>query len=374
MVEATYDEVRNHLDRLISGVRNELAFEARELRQLDDADEHRFVSRLLLLDIVLVNILLCLVLPEYPLYWITASFFLYVINPFLLLIPSGNSKPGVSKRGIPSRITDRIRDLGITEHKLTIARVFWNSFFINSQPLVPAFLGIYGINIVFSFTRNLGTLGWLVVFQSAAILVFYLAIAVFRPYTGGFLESLIDIQNDVYGKIHRHIEPFWQVMLPIGLVAGFVALVLIAAMLLPGFTLGVIWKSEATVTGVGFLPVLFVLASQVIVVRYVQGASSRGLVRQLKERKRTLLKKHVLEPLETYRNQLDVPASGAIDRFAKDFADIRATFLSSKVYQTQAQDLYGLFPIYIVIPDLDLILNRETIRLLDEQPGSRQVL
>ena len=94
-------------------------------------------------------------------------------------------------------------------------------------------------------------------------------------------------------------------MLPIGLAAGVVALVLIAAMLLPGFTLGVIWNSEATVTGAGFLPVLFVLASQIVLVRYTQGASSRRLVRQLRERKIRILTRHVLAPLEAYRGQVD---------------------------------------------------------------------
>ena len=63
-----------------------------------------------------------------------------------------------------------------------------------------------------------------------------------------------------------------------------------------------------------------------------------------------------------------------LDRFAQDFADIRATFLSSKVYRMQAQDLAGLLPIHVVVPDLDLVLNGETIGLLGEQPGSRQIL
>ncbi len=373
-VDASYAGVRDHLDRLIAGVRAELAGETVELARLDRPDEHRALSRLLVLDLLLANVLLWLVLPEYALYWITASFFLYVIYPFLLLIPSANSgksEPGTNQSG---PITDRLGKIGLADHRGLIARIFWNSFFINSQPLAPAFLAVYGLNLVFSFTGGYGLLGWLIGFQSAAIMLFYLAIAVLRPYSGGFLDSLIDIQNNVYGKIHCRVAPLWRVVLPIGLAAGLVALLLIAAMLLPGFTLGVIWNSRATVTGLGFLPVLFLLICQVILVRYTQGTSSRRLVRQLRERKIAILKRHVLTPLEEYRRGLDSASPGILDRFARDFSDIRATFLSAKVYRMQAQDIAGLFPIYVVVPDLDLLLNSETIRILDEQPGSRQIL
>ena len=271
-------------------------------------------------------------------------------------------------------LSERFGGTGLAEHRWTIAKIFWNSFFINSQPLAPAFVVIYSLNILFALLRGEGLVGWLIIFQSAAILIFYLAIAVLKPYTGGFLDSVIGLQSTVSAKMHRRVEPLWKIMLPIGLAAGVVAIVLIAAMLLPGFTLGVIWKSEATVTGVGFVPVLFVLASQIVLVRYTQGAASERLVRRLRRRKIEILTRHVLAPLETYQRPVTRAEPGVLDRFAQDFADIRATFLSSKIYRMQVQDLAGLLPIHVVVPDLDLVLNRETIQLLGEQPGSRQIL
>ncbi len=348
--------------------------EAAELDRLNSSTSPGS-SRLLVVDLLLANLLLWLVLSDYALYWITASFFLYVVYPFLFLIPS-STVPGGNEGGSPhhGRLSERFGGSGLAEHRWTIAKIFWNSFFINSQPLAAAFMAIYSLNILFALLRDQGTVGWLIIFQSAAILVFYLAIAIFKPYTGGFLESVMGIQTTVSAKLHRRVEPLWKIVLPIGLAAGVVALVLIAAMLLPGFTLGVIWNSEETVTGAGFLPVLFVLASQIVLVRYTQGASSRRLVRQLRERKIQILTRHVLAPLEAYQSQLGRAEPGVLDRFAQDFADIRATFLLSKVYRMQAQDLAGLLPIHVVVPDLDLVLNGETIGLLSEQPGSRQIL
>ena len=374
LIDGSYDAVRDHLDRLITSVQRELDDETEALGRLERHDVRSVLSNLIVADLVLANILLWLIVPEYAIYWITASFFLYVINPFLLLIPPTGAGGSEASPGVGMRITERLGEIGLADHRWLIARIFWNSFFINSQPLVPAFLAVYGLNIIFGLMGDFGLLGWLVVFQSAAIMLFYLAIAVFRPYTGGFLESLIGIQNNVYRKIHRHVEPLWKVMLPIGIAAGFVALVLIAAMLLPGFTLGVIWNSRATVTGLGFIPVFFILVFQVILVRYTQGESSRRLARQLRERKAATLRKYVLGPLLECRQAIDPGSPSSLDRYACAYTDIRATFFSSRVYRVQAQDLAGSLPIWVVVPDLDMLLNPETIRILDERPDSRQIL
>lgn len=371
MTGATYGGVQEHVDRLISGVHAELD---REMAELGRSDVPGFLSRLLVVDLVLANILLWLVLPDYDLYWITASFFLYVVYPFLFLVPSSNTSAADGGEHPSGRLSERFGGAGLAEHRWTIAKIFWNSFFINSLPLAPAFIAIYSLNILFALLRGQGLIGWLIVFQSAAIIVFYLAIAILRPYTGGFLDSVIGLQSTVSAQMHRRVRPLWKIMLPIGLAAGIVAIVLIAAMLLPGFTLGVIWKSEETVTGLGFVPVLFVLASQIVLVRYAQGAASGRLVRRLRQRKIEIIKQHVLAPLEIYRDQLTRAEPGVLDRFAQDFADIRATFLSSKVYRMQVQDLAGLLPIHVVVPDLELVLSRETIQLLSDQPGSRQIL
>jgi hypothetical protein len=373
MVEAgsTVDSVREHIDRLAGGVRAEID---RETAELGRNDAPGVLSLLLVVDLVLANVLLWLVLSDYALYWITASFFLYVVYPFLFLVPSSGGAGSGGTEGRSSSFAGRFGGAELAEYRWTILRIFWNSFFINSQPLAPSFLAIYSLNIVFALLRGEGLTGWLIVFQSAAILIFYLGIAVFKPYTGGFLDSVIGLQTSVTAKVRRRVEPLWKVVLPIGLAAGIVAVLLITAMLLPGFTLGVIWNSEETVTGIGLVPVLFVLASQVVLVRYAQGASSGRLVRRLRERKIEILSRHVLVPLESFRAQAARGDPGVVDRFAREFGAVRATFLSARLYHLQAQDLAGLLPIHVVVPDLDLVLNPETIRLLDEQPGSRQIL
>ncbi len=374
MVEASYGGVQDHLDRLIASVRFELDREEAELAELDRSGGNRLHSIMLVVDLVLANVLLWLVVPDYAVYWITASFFLYVVNPFLLLIPSSGVPADGDTSSSLSRLTERFGGSDLAAHWSTIATIFWNAFFINNQPLAPAFVAIYSLNILFALLRVPGLTGWLIIFQSAAILVFYLAIAVFKPYRGDFLDSVIGIQDTVTSKIHHHVEPLWKVVLPIGLAAGVVAIVLIVAMLLPGFTLGVIWNSEQTVSGAGFIPVLFVLASQLVLARYTQGAASRRLVRQLRVRKIQLLNTDVLAPLVAYRSRVARTQPGVLEQFAQNFAEIRATFISLKMYRMLPQDLAGLLPIHVVVPDLNLVLNLEMIQIVGAQPGSRRFL
>ena len=374
MVETSNGGIKDHLDRLIGSVRVELDREAVDLAELDRPQGNRLLSILLVVDLVLANVLLWLVVPDYEMFWITASLFLYVVNPFLLLIPSSGAPAGEGASSPPARLMERFGGSALAEHRWTIAKIFWNAFFINSQPLAPAFMAIYSLNILFALIGSQGLTRWLIIFQSAAILVFYLAIAVFKPYTGDFLDSVIGIQDTVTDKIHSHIEPLWKVVLPIGLIAGVVAIVLISAMLLPGFTLGVIWNSEQTVNGVGFIPVLLILASQIVLARYAQGAASRRLVRQLRVRKIELLNTDVLAPLEVYQSRIARAQPGALEQFSQNFAGIRATFISLKIYRMLPQDLAGLLPIHVVVPDLNLVLNLETIQILATQSGSRQFL
>ena len=185
MAEASYEGVQGHLGRLIGSVRVELDREAADLDRLNSRYEPRFLSRLLVVDLLLANLLLWLVLSDTR---STGSrrVLLYVIYPFLLLVPSSTSPAGSGGGITLGRLSERFGGSVLAEHRWTIAKIFWNSFFINSQPLAAAFMAIFSLNILFALLRDLGTVGWLIIFQSAAILVFYLAIAIFKPYTESF--------------------------------------------------------------------------------------------------------------------------------------------------------------------------------------------
>ncbi|KDE55471.1 hypothetical protein [Methanoculleus sp. MH98A] len=71
---------------------DEIAREEQRQSALLACDGRLHVTGLFILAAVLVNLLFLLLLPRYMLYWIASSFILYMVNPFILMIPTGGPK------------------------------------------------------------------------------------------------------------------------------------------------------------------------------------------------------------------------------------------------------------------------------------------
>lgn len=366
--------IKEHIDRLIKQTEEEIRYERAERTLLLQSDESRNISWLMTIDLVLLNILLFFLLDNYVIDWITASFLLYAINPFIMLVPSTSESIGARRRKGISEYLATLKQIELYKNKWTLGRILWNAFFINSQPLAIGFSLIYCVNITFTLIYGLGPIADLVLFQSIAIIIFYLGIWYLKPYSADFLDSLLDIRTGIYQRIHTGMQPLWKVILSIGTLATMVIVVIIAAMMLPGFTLNAVIDAKEAIRGLGVVPVLIVLVSQILLVRFSQGAHSRRMIVNLKDRKREVLNNFVDIPLHVYRSKLEKGELDAVDSFIMEFSNIRDTYISSKVYKTTSQDLFGFFPVYLMVPDPDVVLNPEIIRILyehvDLKPGN----
>lgn len=366
MEQPEISAIKEHIDRLIQQTEDEIRYEKAECALLLQSDENRNISRLMIIDLVLLNVLLFFLLDNYMIYWITASFLLYAVNPFIMLIPSMNGSRGSTRRkGIPEYVTT-LRQIELYKNKGTLGRILWNAFFINSQPLAIGFSLIYCVNIIFTLAYGLGPIADLVIFQSIAIIIFYLGIWYLKPYSTDFLDLLLDIRTGINQRIHTEMQPLWKIFLSIGTLATMVIVVIIAAMLLPGFTLNAVLEAKEAIRGLGIVPVIVVLVSQILMVRFSQGAHSRRMIVHLKEKKSELLNNFVDIPLRTYRAKLEKRQFDAVEAFITEFSAIRDTYISSKVYKTTSQDLFGFFSVYLMVPDPDVILNPAIIKILHE--------
>ncbi|ACL15889.1 hypothetical protein [Methanosphaerula palustris] len=366
MEPAELTGIKEHINRLIHQTEDEIHYERAERTALLKSDENLNISRLLVIDLLLLNILLFFVLDNYMIDWITASFLLYAVNPFIMLIPSTQSIGPRRRKGTRDYLAT-LRQIELYKNKWTLGKILWNAFFINSQPLAIGFSLVYCVNIIFTLTYGLGPITDLVTFQSIAIIIFYLGIWYLKPYSADFLDSLLDIRTDIYQRIHTRMQPLWTVILSIGTLATLVIIVTIAAMMLPGFTLNAVLDAKAAIKGLGVIPVLMVMISQILLVRFSQGAHSRRMIINLKDRKTEVLNNFVDIPLIVYRSKLEKGQIDAVNSFARDFSDIRDAYISSKVYKTTSQDLFGFFPVYLMVPDPDVILNPAIVRILHEQ-------
>ncbi|MDN7025318.1 hypothetical protein FGU65_10505 [Methanoculleus sp. FWC-SCC1] len=369
------------LENLRSNVREEIAREEQKQNSLLAYNEKLHWTGLFILAAVLGNVVFLLFLPQYMLYWIISSFILYMVNPFILMIPTERSKMSVPDPGAITEFVGLLRDIGIakdsrSDQTKTIGKVLWDVFFINSQPLAIGFGLIYGINILFSLYSGFiaGSLepgaAILITLQSLAIIVFYAAIWHMKPYHSRFSKSIIGMSQDARKKIRTGWRAGLRVVLLVGALGALSGILVISAMLLPGMTLNNFLDSIDYSLGWNILPTALIFLSQVIIARYLQGAYSKQLLLQIGDDKIQTLRDHLLTRLDGLAASVQ-GSGGADDSIAADIRAMSVGYLRLRVYKTEYHDLFGFFPVYLVVPDLQIILDRNTaaVRKADRDAG-----
>lgn len=307
-------------------------------------------------------IILALTHPDFFLFWIIASFLLYMVNPFVMLIPSGRDGPQLPKIEEIKRYTRRLKEVGALKESVTsntsgIAEVFWNLFFINCQPLAPAFWLIYAIDIVVALAgAATGLFGprvaLLVAVQSLAIIAFYAAIWRVKPYSPGFFRGLIDLRHDVSAGIRGGIRSAVTILMVIGAGAAIAGTLVIAAMLLPGMTFNQLMDLQGISLLQVFLPVVPLLLAQIFTVRYLQGRYSQTLLTGVVRDRRRILKDHLLPAAEALEKR---SAEGG--EVCSELDRLREQFVRLSMYQPERHCLGGAFTVYIILPNLRLVFT-----------------
>jgi len=323
------------------------------------------VERVVLAGAAAVVVALALFLPDFFLFWIVASFLLYMVNPFVMFIPSGGGGSPLPNMDEIMAYTRKLKEIGALKGTVAsktsgIAEVFWNLFFINSQPLAPAFWLIYSIDIIVALAgAATGLFGLrvalLVAVQSLAIIAFYAVIWRMKPYSPGFFRSVIDLRHDVRAGIRGGIRSAVTILLVIGVGAAIAGTLVIAAMLLPGMTFNRLMDLEGISLLQSLLPVVPLLLAQIFTVRYLQGKYSQ-----------ILLSGVIRERVNTLRNQM-LPAAETLQKKAEregedvcgELDELRQQFMRLSMYQPERHRLGGVFTVYIILPNLRLIFTSQ---------------
>lgn len=306
--------------------------------------------------VLAVSILLCLglliFLPAFQLFWIVASFLLYMVNPFVMLIPSGKAEKRPRKEDVLAYIAV-LKDLGAIKESVKadtsgIVEILWNLFFVNSQPLTPGFVLIYAVDILATlslFVRGEFTLriAALISLQAAAIITFYGVIWGTKPYSPGFFRRMVTLHQNLRTEFGGGAWAVLPVLLLIGAGAAVSGVLVVAAMLLPGMTFGRLMDAEGiTVLGT-LLPVVPILLAQFVILRMLQGRYSRILLESVIKDRIRVLKEEVLPAVEA---NLDINAA------ARELTTL-------KIYRPETHDLGGYFRAYMIVPNIRVIFERE---------------
>lgn len=321
---------------------------------------------------------------EYLFYWIMASFLFLMVNPFLLLLPTdtealksyirylidlGNRKRTSLEEiiswerlgkgaAIPAEAIETARRL--TQQRNSLYELGWNLFFINCQPLAPGFLVLFSLSSIFSLA------GWLVngeftphsavivTVQSAAIIVFYLAIVYVQPYSRGFFAGILGMQSRIKERYNEAWTKGLKYALTVAVVTTVSGIITIAAFVLPGVTYASFISAEADIElGAGMFALIFL--SQMIVVRHLQGGYSRTLVDSLLSSRIETIRKDVLQAVE---NLAPAVRGGTVTvQMVQDLERITLDLARYRALKIDYASLFGYFPVCMVTPDVGAIMR-----------------
>lgn len=331
--------------------------------RLDDSRGSGMIENIVLGVAVVTVLALALALPDFFLFWIIASFLLYMINPFVMAVPSsggGMAIPTADEiRAYASRLKGLAKSRGTAASEgSVIVEVFWNLFFINCQPLAPAFWLIYSIDIAIALIGGVtGTFGLrftlLVAVQSLSIIAFYAVIWCMKPYSPGFFQGVIDLRHDVRAGIKEGIRSAVAILLVIGAGAAIAGTLVIAAMLLPGMTFNKLMDLEGITLLQTLLPVIPILLAQIFIVRYLQGKYSQVLLGGVMKERIRALKGQILPALD---DLADRAVQNGADVY-EELDELREQFLRMVVYQPGRHTLGGAFTVYVIFPNLNLVFR-----------------
>jgi hypothetical protein len=306
---------------------------------------------------ILINILFFLQSPIYPLLFISASFFLFMFYFVTLLIPHNLGRVSFPETEI-SRYLAGLQETGIIRSTKRFTRIFLNAFFINCRTLFYGFTLIFTIDIVIVIIMHLnGRLSashaGIILFQSAAIIIFYFLVWKLEPYSTEFFTDVSGMREHLIRKnIPRPVVSF------LFLLGAALALICIVSttVLLPGVTVNnVLSVSEFNTFGHLFISIGVVLVSLYFIFRYLHGITSRDLLARFSTNKTECLL-HQIEIMGDAGGQLpdaSGPQNSAIPDTLREATEL---LLESRLYQVEKKTIFGAFPVYIVNPDFSQVV------------------
>jgi hypothetical protein len=376
------DEFSREMESLKSRATLEVQREVEYQKRLLARDPR--IPRTIALVIVslLVNMYLFFFLPPYRFmfYWIAASFYLVVINPFIYLIPSTEKTvertTSEEKMGLRDQIT-LARKAGLRENYVSLGHILWNVFFINCKPLAIGFSLIFSADIVFALITAFQTAildpfdAILVIYQSMALIVFYTGIIILEPYRSDFFSSIRTINT----RIHLMVKRTWQVFIIIAGISALIGVLVITAMILPGFTLGKIVSIHGyDYLQEGIIPIVVIFVTQVVLLRFLQGIHSKMMLLEWSRNKVRTLQSTIIEPPGLAGQLSSGEESVSAETLTRAYAERYRVYLAAGIYSEGYQDLLGILPVFFIFPNFSFILKRETIEGLRYHLGMQSPL
>ena len=297
-----------------------------------------------------INVIYSLIRNDYIALFIAASFYLNMYYFITLLIPQNFRKNEGQQKVDLSRFRAWLKEIGLTSGTARFTKLFMNSIFINSRTLSLGISLIFTIDILYTireFTTNSLPLKTtiIVISQCAIIIVFYLMVWKFEPFSLKYVKSVEQVKRRLsHEKLPPQIIP---VMFLIGFLIAIV-LFLTTIILLPGITLkAFLDQSRLTDLGNLFGLIAILAISQYFIIRSIHGSTSRTMAERLFD-----YKENALQDLRK--------SIGSGNTNPESRAETTTRLLETKIYKIKRNTLTGFFPVFVVDLDFSVILDNTT--------------
>jgi len=295
-----------------------------------------------------------------PIPFIIASFLLFMGYFITLILPLDAARRKIPSSQIAGFIS-RYRDGGVVQSTKLFSRVLLEAFFMNCRTLFAGFALFFSIDILIVLLKLAGgsfplPAAGTVLFQSVAIIIFYFLVWKLEPYSMGFLEDVKGVRQHLIRR--RFPEAVISVLFWLGAALALISVFLVIIML-PGFTVSSILSlSKLEQLRALFLSIGILLVCQYFIFRYIHGITSQDLLARFPPNA-------ALHPsgLDEKSPLMQVPE--AVEELlpalpCDEFHEVPVFLQGSKIYRIERKTIFGIFPVYIVNPDLSVILEGRT--------------
>lgn len=358
-------------DEFLSRIREQIASEEKYSAILDEAPKKLARSRkflLIPLFFYLLAVFLSVIrdhtLENVLILWIYSVFLLYMVNFFLMMIPSFGSDADIKiiDKPIPDLIRDFLRLANllktVNKNKVTIIEFFWNAFIINTKALARVFSTLFITNVFCAAVLLLlGTMHWVTFLiltgQTILIILMYWKIVKAKPGAPGFFTKY-GIPEERMG-----IAKGVHVWLSIGIFSVLTVAILLGGMMLPGMTLGD-YLADVTTMPIEYP---FMLAATLVLMglwmRYLHGVDSAKVMRKLNNTHLSVLRDDLLPAAEKAEGE-------ALSR-------LKRRFVLLSMNKLLVQEFFLRFPVYSLMPNIVIVADKGAQEILNESGEDKKI-
>jgi hypothetical protein len=345
-------------------VLKEISCEEDMLKKLQEPRPHDKYGHVL--SIILASLVMALIFAENSIFivWLIIAILLYSYNFIILLIPTTTERIRPEDEDIAPEINKERTWLAfrllLKKKKLAI-EIGLTILLGGLAPLSLSFSIIFGMAMFFAIYFGLlanilaGNALLLIVVQISFIILFYLFMVFLEPQAQGITKIAIAFRDKFEEARYKGRKDFLLVVLAMVGLITVAAVLVVGAMLLPGFILPSFFNDLALFPTVDISLILFVVVSQLVIMRHFQGIMSRWMAVNLLKKRKARIEKEVLSNLallEMAPNEVGVVAS---------LKYLKKRYYSIVIYDLIEHDIFGYSPIYIVGPRLRYVLDEDVI-------------